>query len=43
MTQNDIRSFEYKVKQILDWSSLDPQTRAVLEALMAEIATLAKR
>lgn len=43
MKEQDIRSFEWAVKHILDWSGLDAKTRTVLEALMAEIVTLAKR
>ncbi len=34
--------FEANVKHTLDWSNIDPRTRSVLEALMKDVAQLAR-
>ena len=42
MNDSLIRTFEWRVKHILDWSCIDAGTKDVLISLMAEVAALAK-
>lgn len=43
MKEVELVQFEYKVKSILEWSSLDPRTKEVLTTLMKEVASLVQR
>ena len=43
MKEVELVQFEYKVKSILEWSPLDPNTREVLANLMKEVANLVQK
>lgn len=43
MKEVELVQFEYKVKSILEWSSLDATTKEVLANLMKEVSNLVQK
>lgn len=43
MKSTEVSRFEFEVKHTLDWSSIDPNTKATLQHLMDEVAALAEK
>lgn len=43
MTSRDFYAFEFRLKSLIEWSSVDQETKVLLLHLMAEVAEFSKK